>query len=99
MKKFSELNVKSTVPMSGEKIKIKNVLNLEISILDFRIDESLFKKNKSGKRLQLQMNIAGEIKVLFTGSEVLMGQIAQVDKDDFPFSTIIKQVEDYYIFT
>lgn len=99
MKKFSELNIKSTVPMSGEKIKIKHILNVEISVLDFRIDESIYKKNKSGKVLELQIEIEGETKVLFTGSDVLMGQIAQVGKDDFPFSTTIKQVGDYYLFT
>jgi hypothetical protein len=99
MKKFSELNIESTVPMSGDKVKMKNILNIEIQILDFRIDESLYKKNKSGNRLQLQMNVNGEAKILFTGSEVLMGQIEQVKKEDLPFSTIIKQVEDYYIFT
>lgn len=96
MKKFSDLNISVDVPMSGEKIKIAKVLNTDIVIFDYRINESKYSKNKTGKCLTLQIEFKEEKRVVFSGSDVLINQILQVKKDDLPiFANIVKQGEHY----
>lgn len=97
MKKFSELGIKPPPDkMTGEKVKISKVLNREITVLNYRIDDSKYQKNKSGKCLCLQINLDGNTRVVFTGSDVLIDMIRKVEKADFPFSCqIIKEGEHF----
>jgi len=97
MKKFSDLGVKPpSDTMVGEKVKITKVLNREITVLNHRIDDSKFQKNKSGKCLCIQIQLGGEKRVVFTGSDVLINMIRQVKKEDFPFiCTIVKEGEHF----
>lgn len=98
MNKFSDLNINKNLPMSGEKIKIKHILNQLIIIKDYKIIDSKYNKNKSGKCLEIQIIYNSEIRVVFTGSDVLIDQIKQIDKNFFPLETTITQNGDYFTF-
>ena len=84
---------------SGDKIKIEKLLNLDITIHGFKIEPSKFTEKGSGKRLCLQITHKEESRIVFTGSLFLMDMIQRVAEDDFPFSTVIKEVNDHYEFT
>lgn len=99
MKSFKDLNIKSNTPMIGEKIKISKVLNKEIVINDYRVTDSKFPKNKSGKCLCIQIVFEGDMRVIFSGSDVLISQIEQVDREVLPITSTIRQQGDYYEFT
>jgi len=82
--------------MTGSKITIARILNREITVLSYRIEDSKFPKNESGKCLFLQIEVDNEKRVVFTGSDVLLSQIKQVNPDDLPFvATIIKNGEHF----
>jgi hypothetical protein len=97
MRKFSDLGIKPPCDsMTGEKIKISKILNREITVINYKIENSKFQKNKSGKCLCLQVEIDQEKRVVFTGSDVLITMIQHVKKEDMPFScTIIKEGEHF----
>ena len=99
MKKFSELGVKTEVRMTGSKINITRIMNREITVLDYKIEDSKFPKNKSGKCLFLQVEFDGERRVVFTGSDVLISQIKQVDPEQLPFAATIIKNGEYFEFT
>lgn len=95
MKRFSDFADEPNI-MTGDKIKISEVLNREIEVIGYKISDS---KQKSGtKYLTLQFKLEGEEKILFTGSTILIEQIEKY-KDEIPFLTTIKQVNRYYTFT
>jgi len=95
MNRFSDLNIKRpNQALLGDKIKIDRVLNQEIKVLGYRISKSQYSKNKSGMCLSLQVEFAGEKRVIFTGSDVLQTIIKQIPEDKFPFlTTIVKEGE------
>jgi len=100
MKNFSELGIKSSHRvLSGEKVKIRHILNRDILVWDYRIEKSKFPKNKSGMCLHLQIEFDGHKHVVFTGSDVLIDLIKQVPEDEFPFQTVIVQTGEYFEFT
>lgn len=99
MKNFADLNiVVENTSFIGEKIKISKVLNREIIVLDYKIDESKYPKNKSGKVLTLQIKVDNEQRIIFTGSDYLISQIQQVTKEDFPFATKIEKNGEHFEF-
>lgn len=66
-KKFSDFDIKPTLPnFIGEKKLMYQVLNCEIVIHDFAIEDSKFGSEK--KRLKLQISISDIKFVMFTGS-------------------------------
>lgn len=85
--------------MEGEKIKINRILNVEITVLHFKIEDSKFKDKGKGKCLYLQIEFKGEKNVVFTGSENLMEMINQVRPEDFPFTTTIRSNDQRLEFT
>ena len=97
MKKFSELGIKPPADqMTGDKIKISKILNREITVTNYKVEDSKYQKNKSGKCLCLQIEIDGEKRIVFTGSDVLIKMIIQVKKEDMPFgSAIVKEGEHF----
>jgi hypothetical protein len=99
MKTFAELGIKTEVRMTGSKINIARVLNREISVMDYRVEDSKFPKNKSGKCIYLQIEIDKEKHVVFTGSDVLLSQIIQVPHEEMPFKTTIVKIGEYFEFT
>lgn len=97
MKKFSDFGIKPvTHGLTGDKIKIDRVLNKEVKVLDFRIVDSKFTDKGNGKRLDIQIEVDGTQRVIFTGSITLMDMINQVPKSEFPFiTTIVRENERF----
>lgn len=99
MNKFKDLNIKThTDHLIGEKIKISKILNKDIVVTGFKIDQSKYPKNKSGKCLCIQFDVDGEQRVVFTGSDVLISIMEQVKKEDLPIETKIVQEGEHYEF-
>lgn len=101
MNKFSQFNIKtSTKGFEGDKIKISKILNREIVVHDFKIEDSkVFKQAGSGKCLHLQISISGQKHIVFTSSSGLIDAINQIPESGFPFITTIIEENDRYIFT
>lgn len=93
MKRFRDFGIKADYKgFIGDKIKISKVLNREIIIHDFKIEDSKF----DGKRLDMQIQIGDTMHVLWTGSIVLMSMIQKIPRADFPFiATIVRENECY----
>lgn len=99
MKKFSELGIKPSLPaLQGDKIKVDRILNREIIIHGFQLNDSKYDRG-NGKCLYMQIEVDGEKRVLFSGSGVLMDTIRQIPKEDFPFETTIVKENERFQFT
>ena len=98
MNNFADFDIKPQLKaFSGDKIPVKKLFNIPITILDYKIEPS---KQKPGTEcLTLQIEKSGEKRIVFTGSTVLMDQIKRVPQERFPFVTTIKGDNDYYEFT
>jgi hypothetical protein len=99
MKTFKEFGIKAeSQSFTGDKIKISRVLNKEITVHDYKIEDSKYGDNK--KCLSLQIEFDGEKRVIFTGSNVLMNMIQAVPRDGgFPFKTTIIKDDERYEFS
>lgn len=98
MRTFKDLGI--TIEQKGfvgDKIKISKILNLEIAVLDFKVEDS--KYEGKGKCLHLQIELEGRKHVVFIGSRYLIDTIQQVPKDAFPFTTKIVKDNEWYEFT
>jgi len=93
MKKFSEFSDEHI--LDGDKMKIDDVLNIEIKIIDSRLSKSKYIDKKC---LTIQFELNNEKHVLFTGSEVLINLIEKY-KNEIPFETTIRKINKYYTFT
>ena len=101
MNKFSQFNITtSTKGFEGDKIKMSKVLNREIVVHDYKIEDSkIFPERGSGKCLHLQISINGEKHIIFTSSCGLINAITQIPADNFPFSTTIIQENERFSFS
>ncbi len=100
MNLFKDLGVEiDSAPMLGEKIKINRVINHEIEVLDYAVNESKFKEKSGNEYLKLQIRFNDEVRVLFTGASMLIKAIRKIDKDKLPFKTIIIEQSGFYQFT
>lgn len=101
MNQFSQFNIKTPERgFEGDKIKISKVLNREIIVHRFRLEDSkIFKKSGAEKCLHLEISIDGKKHVLFTGSTGLIDTIMQVPESGLPFKTTIVEENDRYLFT
>lgn len=98
MNNFSELGIKEK-PLKhlvGDKVHINQILNVAISVHDFKIEPSKYKEGK--ECLHLQIEKSGNKRVVFIGSQNLINQIKEVPIDKFPFETTIK-LDGYLKFT
>ncbi len=96
MHSFSEFAKDDKLALDGEKIKIGEVLNAEIEVLAYRMFES--KAIRGKECLQLQINHEGQLRVIFTNSEVLARQVKKYESE-LPFRAIIRHVGSYYCFS
>lgn len=96
MTAFADFGIKAveSKALLGEKLKIEKVFNTPVEVLDFRIEPS---KVTKGNCLYLQIEYKGELRVIFTGSVVLLDAIVKVPK--FPFTTTIVKENERYEFT
>ena len=97
MKRFSDFAQEES-PLEGEKARIDTILNEEIAIKAFSVKSSKYSKNNSGKYLTIQFEIKNEIKIVFTGSDVLINQMEKY-KEHIPFLATIKKINRYYTLT
>jgi len=93
MNRFSDFSDENI--FEGDKIKINDILNNEIIIINYAIKNS---KYKDRNYLTLQIEKDDEKFVIFTGSSVLIDQIEKYE-NKLPFITIIKKINKYYTFT
>lgn len=99
MKQFKDFGIKPALrSLTGDKIKMERILNREITVYDYRIEDSKFNKNNS-KCLYMQIGIGDTKHVVFTGSTVLLELIQQVPKSEFPFTTTIVKENERFEFT
>lgn len=90
MNQFKDFGIKPIVNgFIGDKIKINKILNREITVLEYKIEESKYKEKGNGKCLHMQIAIGEAKHIVFTGSTVLMETLKQVSKEKFPFVTKI----------
>jgi hypothetical protein len=94
MRKFSDFADDPYI-LDGEKIRIDDVLNQELTVLGFSVKGSKFSKNKSGNYLTLQVQIKNEKRIVFTGSDVLIGQLEKY-REHLPFEATVKKVDRFY---
>lgn len=97
MKKFSDF-AKDEGVMDGEKTTIDDILNKEITILNYKIKDSQYNKSNSDKYLHLQIQLDDIKYILFTGSNVLIEQMEKY-KDEIPFVAIIMKIDKYFTFS
>lgn len=100
MNRFSQFDIKQTSKsFQGDKVKMERILNREIVIHAFKIEETkvkTFQERGSGKCLHIQISYNNEMHVLFTSASGLIETIQQVPEDKFPFiTTIIKENERF----
>lgn len=77
-------------PLDGKKVRIDDILNLEILITGHALKNSKYPKNVSGLCLTIQFRLDGELCVTFTGSDVLIDQFKKYG-DNIPFVATIKK--------
>lgn len=95
MKKFSDFKIQPIANMFiGDKIKIAKILNREIKVYGFKIEDSTLKVGT--KRMVVAIEYNGERHIIFTGSNNLMQQIQQVP--EFPFTAQIEKEGERYEF-
>jgi len=96
-KRFSDF-AEEPAPLDGEKMKIDSILNQEVEIIGARIGATRHSKNKTGKYLTLQIRINNTRHVVFTGSDVLIGQLEKYESE-IPFMATIVKINRYYTLT
>jgi len=96
-KRFSDF-AEEPAPLDGEKMKIDSILNQEVEIIGVRIGSTRYSKNKTGKYLTLQFRMGDTRHVVFTGSDVLIGQIEKYQAE-IPFMATIIKINRYYTMT
>lgn len=95
MKRFSDF-AKEEVQLDGAKVVLDDILNKEVEILGFRLADSRYSKNTSGKYATVQFRIGQNAPcIFFTGSDVLTNQILRY-REHIPFVAVIKKINRYY---
>lgn len=98
LKLFSDFNIKPAVKiMSGDKIKIKKILNKEIIVHDYKVAPSKHVPGTDCLHLGIELDKVRH--VVFTSGTILIQQLEQVPKSNFPFKTTIINENEYYEFT
>lgn len=98
MNAFKDFQITTShAAFKGDKIKIDRILNCEIIVVDYKIEQS--KYEGKGNCLHLQIEYKNNKHVVFTGSKGLMEQIQKVPRDKFPFKTTIVKENEMFQFT
>lgn len=73
MKRFSDF-ADEQAQLEGAKVKLDELINKEIEVLAFRLADSKYSRNKSGKyaTIQFRENKDCPNQVFFTGSDILI---------------------------
>ncbi|MEG0188270.1 hypothetical protein [Algoriella sp.] len=98
MNNFKNFKIKPNLTnFVGDKIKIDRIINREIIVQKFKIEDS--KAKQGTKFLTLQIELNGTNNIIFTGSKILQEMILQVPENGFPFKTTIIRENEYLEFT
>jgi len=97
MKNFADFATDDGI-LTGDKLKLDDVLGKVIIIKGYKIADSKYNKGENKKVLTLQFNIEGIEHILFTGSSVLIDQTEKY-KDEIPFMTKIEKVNTFYSYS
>ena len=97
MKRFSDFAKDENI-MDGNKLKLDDILENEITILGYRVKDSKYNKNSSDKCMTLHFKIGDTNYITFTGSSVLIDQMEKY-KDELPFIAKIIKVDKFYTFS
>lgn len=97
MKSFADFATDDGI-LTGEKLKLDDVLGKEVAVKGYKVAESKYNKGENKKVLTLQFDLDGVEHILFTGSGVLIDQ-AEKYKDEIPFLTKIEKVNTFYSFS
>lgn len=98
--RFSDLGISATSQeMVGDKIRLDKILNKEVIVCAYTITPSKYTEKGNGKLLTLQLKVAGEFRVLFTGSKTLQELVEKTPKDKFPFIASIVKDGDRLLFS
>ncbi len=92
MDKFSSFVEERLV---GDKVSVSDILNKEITVLSYKIMKS---KIEDDNYAQIQIEINGVKKVVFTSSKVLKDQL-ETYKDHIPFIATIIKTRKYFSFS
>ncbi len=91
MKQFKDFNIKALeAGFVGDKIHITRILNRQVTVVDYKIENSKFGVSK--KCLCLQIKLDDAKRIVFSGSRNLINAIEQIPKTEYPFLTTI--IED-----
>lgn len=96
MKRFSDFAQEES-QLEGVKVKIDDLINQELIIVAYRMSDSKYSKNKSGKyaTVQFRQQKSCPPQVFFTGSDILIEQLEKY-KEELPFAAKIKKINRYY---
>lgn len=97
MKKFSDF-AKEDAIMDGDKLKLDEILNKEITVKGFKVTDSKYSKSNSNKCMKLHFKLNDKNYITFTGSNVLIDQMEKY-KNETPFITTIIKIDKYYTFS
>jgi len=97
MKKFGDFAKEEKI-MDGEKMKLVEILNREITVIGHKIRGSQYAKSNTERYLSLQFELDGTKHVTFTGSNVLIDQMERY-AEEIPFTTTIVKIDKYFTFS
>jgi len=97
LERFQDFAVDDRI-LNGDKMKLGEILNKEITIVGYKIRKSKYAKPNTELYLSLQFDLAGIRHVAFTGSNVLINQIEKY-ADKMPFITTILKIDKYFTFS
>ena len=84
-------------PLDGDKVRINDILGKTVIVLAYQLINSKF-DDANNKCLKLQLEVDGEKRILFTGSQVLQDLI-QKYASMIPFETKIIRQNRYLTFS
>lgn len=100
MNSFKDFEIKPSADcFKGKKIEIDDILNKEIIVCAYKIQDSKFPKKVGDKCLHLQIKVDNDDRVVFTSGSLLMTTIKMIDQARFPFKTIIVKQNKRFEFT
>jgi hypothetical protein len=102
MRNFAEFDIKpETKSLIGKSISVNEVFDREIIVHHYKVTESKYKGKNSEHCLNIQIELDGKLRVIFTGSKNLLQTLNKVPEDvGFPFKAkIVKREGGRFEFT
>ena len=97
VKRFSDFAEPSYL-LEGEKKRLPDILDKEIKVVAYRINNTKLRDAKNDKCMTVQFELDGQKHIFFTGSMVLMEQLQRYDKN-LPFMATVTKVGKCFSFS